>query len=412
MKVLPVNRRSLLALSAALLVPRAAVAEASDDAFLDEIERASFRFFWDQAAPATGQVKDRARAEGADTYKASSIAATGFGLTALCIADRRGWLAPSEIRDRVRVTLRFVYESLAQVHGFFFHFVDMHSGERLWKCELSSIDTALLLCGVLTCRQHFASDSEIPLLAARIYERVDWPWMLNGGETLSMGWMPESGFLKARWDHYCELMMLYLLGMGSPTHPLKASAWSAWRRPQVSFFEENYISGAPTLFTHQYSHAWFDFRKRRDAYADYFENSVKATRAHQKFCVSQGYSEDLWGVSASDSPNGYVAWGGPPAEGPIDGSVVPCAAGGSIPFLPEETIRVLRRCRAQGWCRYSFVDAFNPRTGWRNLDVLGIDLGITMLMAENHRSGFVWDTFMKNPEVWRGMQMAGFVAVG
>jgi hypothetical protein len=241
--------------------------------------------------------------------------------------------------------------------------------------------------------------------------------MLNGGSTLSMGWNPESGFLNARWEHYCELMMIYLLGIGSPTHPLSADTWKAWTRPVIKYQGIEYISGNDPIFTHQYSQAWFDFRKKRDAYTDYFENSIKATKAHKLFCLSlhdrfPDYSEDLWGISASDYAKGYTAWGGPPPQGPIDGSIVPCAAGGSLAFLFDDCMRVLRNIRGRykdkAWARYGFVDAFNPLTGWYDQDVLGIDLGITMLMAENHRTGFVWETFMRNPEAKSAMQKVGF----
>jgi len=241
--------------------------------------------------------------------------------------------------------------------------------------------------------------------------------MLNGGATLSMGWTPESGFLNARWEHYCELMMIYLLGIGSPTHPLSPSSWDAWTRPTIKYQGIEYISGNDPIFTHQYSHAWYDFRNKRDAYTDYFDNSVKATRAHKLFCLSlhdqfPDYSENLWGISASDYVKGYTAWGGPPPQGPIDGSIVPCATGGSLPFLFDDCARVLRnlrgRYRERVWVKYSFVDAFNPLIGWYDQDVLGIDLGITMLMAENHRSGLVWNTFMKNPEVTAAMKKTGF----
>jgi hypothetical protein len=242
--------------------------------------------------------------------------------------------------------------------------------------------------------------------------------MLNGGKTFSMGWHPESGFLKARWEHYCELMMIYLLGIGSPTHPVPAETWNAWKRTTVKFGDLEYISGDDPLFTHQYSQAWFDFRGKRDAYADYFENSVKATKAHKQFCLSlrgefPDYSDQLWGITASDSATGYQAWGGPPRLGRLDGSVVPCAAGGSLPFLFADCMEVLRTIRERypkAWGRCGFVDVFNPLTGWYNPDVLGIDQGITMLMAENQRTGFVWNTFMKNAEAQRGMERAGFRA--
>jgi len=396
--------------------PAGAPYEGTDEQLLDEIERATFHFFWDEASQKTGQVKDRALANGNDSRMMSSIAATGFGLVGLCIGEQRGYGKSPEILERVRKTLRFLANDLPNEHGFFFHFVHMETGQRWEKCELSSIDTSLLLCGVLTARQYFA-DQEIKDLATKIYERVDWPWMLNGGSTLSMGWTPESGFLNARWEHYCELMMIYLLAIGSPTHPLPASSWDAWTRPKIQYQGIEYISGNDPIFTHQYSQAWYDFRKKRDAYTDYFENSVKATKAHKLFCLSlrekfPDYSENLWGISASDYVGGYTAWGGPPPQGPIDGSIVPCATGGSLPFLFEDCMRVVRnlrgRYREKAWVKYSFVDACNPLTGWYDADVLGIDLGITMLMAENHRSGFVWNTFMKNSEAQSAMQKVGF----
>lgn len=382
----------------------------ADDALLDDIERTAYRFFLEQAPPHTGQVKDRARAEGPDDYVASSIAATGFGLTGLCIAAQRGYVPHDVVHQRVRTTLEFVAHRLPHVHGWFYHFVDMHSGERLWDCELSSIDTALLLAGVLTCREAFRDDRRIVDLANLIYQRVDFPWMLHGASTLSMGYKPESGFLEVRWKHYCELMILYLLGLGSPTHPLPSATWHAFQRPWVEYFGHRYISGTPALFTHQYSHAWFDFRHQRDAYANYFANSVEATLAHRAFCQSLGYANNLWGVSASDTPTGYRSWGGPPLDGPIDGSVVPCAAGGSLVFAPRECLEVLHEARKLSgvWSRYGYVDAFHPCTGWRNPDVLGIDLGITMLMAENLRTAWVWKIFMAAPEVQQAMQSAGF----
>lgn len=398
--------------------PNGAPYEGTDEQLLDEIQRAIFDFFWNEASPNTGQVKDRALANGNDSRKMSSIAATGFGLTSLCIGDHRGYGKSNEILERVSKTLRFLANDLKDEHGFFYHFIHMDTGQRWEKCELSSIDTSLLLCGVLTARQYFA-DQEVNDLATKIYERVDWPWMLNGGSTFSMGWMPDSGFLHARWEHFCELMMIYLLAIGSPTHPVSPASWKAWTRPTIKYQGIEYISGNDPIFTHQYSQAWFDFRNKRDDYADYFENSVKATKAHKLFCLSlrekfPDYSENLWGISASDYVKGYTAWGGPPPQGPIDGSIVPCATGGSLAFLFEDCMRVLRnlrgRYREKAWTKYSFVDAFNPLTGWYDPDVLGIDLGITMLMAENHRSGFVWTTFMKNPEAQSAMQKVGFHA--
>lgn len=408
-------------LAAQLPAPPATNSNASpftpeQDAFLEELQQATFLFFWEAAHPETGLVKDRNRADGPDPRDTASIAATGFGLTALCIADRRGWQDPQKIRERVRNTLRFAAARVPQEHGFFYHFLNMQSGERALRSEVSSIDTAIFLCGALTCRAHF-DDAEIRALATQLYERVEWPWMLHGGKTLSMGWYPESGFLRSRWNKYCELMMLYLLGLGSPTHPLPAETWKAWARPVFDFYGMRFIGSRAPLFVHQFSHAWFDFRGKRDAYADYFQNSILATRVHKAWCLSlkkrfPDYSEDLWGITSSDSVYGYVGWGGPPRMGPVDGSVVPCAAGGSLPFLPQECMRVLRNIREKfgehAWKRYGFVDAFHPRKNWYNPDVIGIDAGITLLMAENARTGFVWETFQKNEDARRGMERAGF----
>jgi len=389
---------------------------ADDQRFLEEMERANFLFFWEQANPYTGLIKDRSQANGPDPRDVASIAATGFGLTALCIADQHGWEKPGKLKERARNTLRFLLKRAPHEHGFFYHFMQMHTGERAFESEISSIDTSLLLCGALACRVHF-DDAEIKDLATQMYERVDWPWMLHGGATLSHGWKPETGFLKYRWDLYCELMMIYLLGLGSPTRPLPAECWDAWRRPIFEYQGAKYVGSDAPLFVHQYSHAWFDFRGKRDKYADYFANSVIATEAHKKWCISLAkqfpdYSEDLWGITSSDSPHGYVAWGGPPPMGPIDGTVVPAAAGGSLAFLPQDALRVLgairNRYAKKTWKRYGFVDAFNPLTNWFNADVIGINLGITLLMAENGRSGFVWETFMKNEDVRRGMERAGF----
>jgi hypothetical protein len=387
-----------------------------ENEFLEEVEHRSFLFFWEETNPSTGLIKDRSLANGPDPRDIASIAATGFGLTALCIADSRGWLDGKRIRERVRNTLHFVASRVPREHGFFYHFLNMNNGERAFGSEVSSVDTAILLCGALTCRAYF-EDAEIHDLATSIYESADWTWLLHGGRTLSMGWKPESGFLKARWKSYSELMMIYLLGLGSSTHPLPKECWDAWERPRFEFSGLRYVGSHAPLFVHQYSHAWFDFRGKVDAYANYFENSVIASKAHKLWCLEMAkqfpdYSEDLWGITASDSAHGYVAWGGPPPMGPIDGSIVPSAAGGSLPFLPAEALRVLRTIREKyakrGWRKYGFVDAFNPLKNWYNPDVIGIDLGITLLMAENARTGFVWEQFMKNEVAKNGMARAGF----
>ena len=387
-----------------------------EEQFLEQLQRACFQFFWEEVNPYTGLVKDRSQAGGSDARNVASIAATGFGLTGLCIADYRGWEDKRKIRDRVRNTLRFVESRVPQAHGFFCHFLNFQTGERVFQSEVSSIDTAIFVCGVLTCRGYF-DDQEIRDLATRISDRVEWSWLLHGAKTLSMGWTPEHGFIRAHWDAYSELMMIYLLAIGTNVNPVPKESWDAWTRTYFEFNGIRYIGSHAPLFVHQYSQAWFDFRSKQDKYADYFMNSAIATKVHKLWCLELArefpdYTDDLWGITASDSARGYAVWGGPPAMGRIDGSVVPCAPGGSLPFLPEETLRVLRTIRDKyedrAWRRYGFVDAFNPLTNWYSPDVIGIDVGITLVMAENARTGFVWEQFMKNDVAKNGMARAGF----
>lgn len=390
----------------------------TDSQLLDAIQQGAFQYFWEQASPATGLVKDRAVAYATDTSTLSSIAATGFGLTALCIGDSRAYLPDAQIKSRVLTALNFLLTQAPVENGFFYHFMDINTGARAGTSEVSSIDTAILLCGILACRAYF-QDSQITSLANQIYARINWSWMLNGGSTLSQGWTPENGFLPTRWDTYSELMMLYLLAIGAPANPIPASSWQAWSRPTLTYLGLTYITGYAPLYIHQYSHAWIDFRNKRDFFADYFQNSITATQAHKLFCLSlagqySDYSTNFWGISSSDSVNGYVDWGGPPSMGPINGSVVPSASAGSVPFVSPDTLAVLRNFytnyNATAWTQYGFVDAFNPLTSWTDPDVLGIDLGISMLMAENYRTQFVWNTFMTNTEITNAMTRVGFQA--
>ena len=388
----------------------------SDARLLDELQRASFDYFWSEADPESGLVRDRANANGGDSRRMSSIAATGFGLTALCIAHRRNYLPADLIVSRARQTLRFLAHDAPHVQGFLYHYTDLRDGSRYDGSEISPIDMAILLCGVLTCREYF-DDEQIRRDATEVYERVEWPWALNGGNTLPLSWTPEFGFTQLRWDSFSEGIMLYLLAIGSPTHPISPACWHAVGRPLLVYQQYRFVSAPAPLFVHQFPQAWFDLRGKRDEYLNYFDNSVAAVRAHRQFCLDlkpqfASYSENLWGITASDSSKGYVAWGGPPLQGPVDGTIVPAAAAGSLPFLYRESIAVLHNLRhqygEQVWKRYGFVDAFNPITGWVDRDVVGIDAGISMIMAENSRSQFVWETFMQCREAQRAMQKCGF----
>jgi hypothetical protein len=396
-----------------------------DELFLDDLEHRSFQYFWDQADPQTGLVPDRARMDGSpldeNHHNVASIAATGFGLTGLCIAVERGWIDRNAARERTRNTLRFFANQAFHKQGWFYHWLDAKTGERRWQSEISSIDTALLLAGVLTARQYFREDKDITSLATKIYQRVDFRWMLNGHpQLLSHGWKPETGFLKPRWDTYSEDTILYLLAIGSPTHPISPSSWYALWRDRYRYEGHAYFTtiGVP-LFMHQYAHAWIDFRHRRESKGDgidYFENSIQATLAHRAFCINlahefPAFGPNIWGITASDSAKGYLAWGGPPRDPDIDGTVVPSAAGGSLMFTPKLSVAALRAMRQKYgeriYGKYGFVDAFNPNTGWVDTDVIGINTGMVLLSAENARTGKVWTWFMRNPEMPRAMQLVG-----
>lgn len=402
---------------------------------VDDISRRSFRYFWEWTDPNTGLTLDRARADGQpednpNHLRVASIAATGFGLTAFCIAADHRWISKETARERVLPTLRYFAFSAPQEHGWFYHYLDSVTGQRRWKSEVSSIDSALLLAGVLTVRQYFNDDPEIVQLATTVYNRVDFPWMMDGSQTyLSHGWTPESGFLSYRWDTYSELMILYVLGIGSPTHPIPPYTWYAWKLPVVNLGGYTFIGGGP-LFIQQYSQAWIDLRDRVQEtpasgavvpHVNYFANAVAATHAEQeefsKTLSRQfpGYSANVWGITSSESVRGYTDWGGSLSDPRIDGSVTPSAAAGSLMFAPDICIPALRTMLVKFgksiYGRYGFADAFNPTTGWVSQYVLGIDVGISMLSAENLRTGKVWQWFMSNSEPQRALDLVGLVKV-
>jgi hypothetical protein len=396
-----------------------------DESLIEDLSQRAFRYFVDHADARTGLVLDRARLTGDappvghPSHRIASSAATGFGLTALCIGAERGWISRDEARRRVLTTLRFFAERAPREHGWFLHWMDAETGERRWNSEYSSIDTALLLAGVLTARQFFRDDAEVLRLSTLIYERVDFRWMLAGHPLLlSHGWRPESGFIPTRWDTYSEHLILQLLAIGSPTHPITPRAWRAWTRKRITYAGYTFMSDGP-LFIHQYTQGWTDLRGVSESwypFTNYFENSAAATRAHRQFCIDlarefPAYGPDVWGISASDSERGYVAWGGPPRDPAIDGTVVPYAPAGSLPFTPDISLAALRALKekygSQTYGPYGFVDAFNPNTGWVDSDVIGLDQGITLLGAQNLKDGLVWRYFMRNAEIPRAMRLVG-----
>ena len=447
------------------VTPVTYTATTEQSAFLDTLQRRTFDWFWEHTPASNGLVPDRW-----PTKSFSSVAAVGFGLTAYAVGVERGWISREQARERTLTTLRFFWRApqgdastgVTGYRGWFYHFLDMDTGLRFQNVELSTIDTGLLLGGVLFCREYYdgadAAETEIRALADSLYYRVDWAWARNDEASLTMGWHPatdpgEKGFIKARWIGYNEGMLLYVLGVASPTHPLTPEAWNEWtsRYHWDTFHGETFVQFAP-LFGHQYSHLWIDFRGIRDAYMqakgiDYFENSRRATLSQRAYAIANpsgwtDYGADVWGLTASDGPidsifvvNGrertfhsYWARGASSDEQPDDGTIVPTAAGGSVPFAPEVAIPALMAMRQRYgddlFTRYGFVDAFNPSLrmaglktpqgravpgkGWFDTDFLGIDQGPIIVMIENYRTDLVWRTMRKSPYVVSGLCKLGF----
>lgn len=439
--------------------PAADSIDAPTAAFLDTLQERTFGYFRELANPANGLVPDRW-----PTPSFSSIAAVGMGLTAWGVAVERGWATREEAAERVLTTLRFFWnapqgEAAAGTsghRGFFYHFLDMQTGARFEDVELSTIDTTLLLAGALFCREYFDGDdpaeAEIRALADSLYFRVDWPWAIVRPPVVSMGWRPERGFVDHDWRGYDESMLLYVLALASPTHPVEPAAWTTFTETYQwgEFHGHEHVGFAP-MFGHQYSHIWIDFRGIRDAYMrergiDYFENSRRATLAQREYAIAnpngwRDYGPDIWGLTASDGPidgefevDGrtrrfftYAARGASFTEIRDDGTIAPTAAGGSVPFAPEETIAALRAIRERYgehlWGEYGFLDSFNPTfrldvplrhgrvvpdVGWFDGDYIGIDQGPIVLMIENHRTELIWRVMRRSPYIVEGLRRAGF----
>ncbi len=423
---------------------------ATTAAFLDTLEDRTFRYFWDLTNATNGLTPDRS-----PTPSFSSIAAVGFALTAYPIGVERQYITRVQAAQRVVTTLRFFWtatqdssaSNASGYHGFFYHFLDMNTGKRFQQVELSTIDTALLLAGVLFCQSYFdgadSLETAIRGLADSIYARTDWQWAAPRPPLVAMGWHPESGFLAADWRGYNEAMILYVLALGSPTHAVVPTAWTGWTATYRwgTFYGQTHVGFAP-LFGHHYSHVWVDFKGIQDPYMlaraiDYFENSRRATYAQRAYAYAnpggwRGYSDSVWGLTASDGPadvtltidgrrrqfHTYWARGASFTEVPDDGTIAPTAAGGSIPFAPEIAIPALYAMRhtygAALFSTYGFRDAFNPTytasspSGWFDVDYLGIDQGPIIAMIENYRTSLVWRVMRTNPYIVRGLCQAGF----
>lgn len=391
------------------------ISQLPEDEFLDFIERKTFDYFWYEASPVTYLVKDRST-----LASAASTGATGFGITALCIGAERKWISKKQAETRVLKTLEALKNGIvAGEKGFFYHWIMPHNGRRDSYSEISSVDTALLMCGVLTAREYF-SNRKIKKLADEIFRSVDWPWMLGtdtATATLIMGWDPETGFDKyIRWDMFAEEMMMYLLAIGSPTYPLEEKSWDAFGRPVKDYGENKYMyHDGESMFVYTYSHAWIDFRNKHDRYGDYWKNSQEAIRANYEFCKNNAdrfrtYKEGFWGISASDGPRAYSGYGA--VYGMHDGTIPPYSLCAAVPFVPDIAIPAMRKLlSAYGtkvWGKYGFVSAFNLDQDWFATEHIGIDEGIILLMIENYRTGFVWKKFMSNPYIQTGMKKTGF----
>ena len=427
------RRTSLFLASLAILIGLSAQSAGAltTPALLDSLQHSAFRFFWQEANPANGLVKDRSTAG-----SPASIASVGFGLSAICIGVDHGWVTREAARDRVRTTLETFWtgpqgsgaSGFIGYKGLFYHFLDMNTATRTWACEVSTIDTALLMAGILDAAHYFdAADPDevdIRALADSIYRRADWNFFRNFNPGILMGWKPGTGFSGfGQWVGYNEAMILYTLALGSPTFPVPATAWNVWTSGYdwLTYYGYTFIN-FPPLFGHQYSHCWIDYRYIQDNYTrtqgiTYFENSRRATLAQRNYCIANpggwtGYGENLWGITASDDPFGYSARGAPPPQND-NGTIAPTAPAGSIAFTPNESIAVLHNLYdsyyAQLWGPYGFRDAFNLELNWWATDYIGIDEGPIIIMIENHLTGATWGRFMQNEHIQLGLERSNFL---
>lgn len=420
-----------------------------EDRELHRMQQRAFTYFVKESDPVTGLVADKT----APDWPAS-IAATGLALSCYPVGVERGWMTHGTAIEVTLRTLRFFRDSVqgeqpdaTGYRGFYYHFLDMRSGKRAWNCELSSIDTAFLVAGMLTAAQYFSADTaeqrEIRELAQFLYERVEWRWAQNGRPALAHGWKPVEGFLPYRWRGYDEGLLMYMLALGSPTHPVSPDAYDAW----VSTYEWltcygiEYLYCGP-LFTHQLSHGWIDFRGIQDGFMrsrhiDYFENSRRATLVQQRYAIENpqrfvGYGRDAWGITASDGPGpatqciegiqrqfyDYEGRGAP--YGLDDGTLAPWAVVASLPFAPEIVLPAIRYCvhdlGLHDDFEYGFRATYNrtfddqpgPAAGWISNWHFGLNLGPNVLMIENHRSGMLWHLMSQCRPIVEGLRRAGF----
>jgi hypothetical protein len=417
-----------------------------DERTLDQLQRAAFGYFLQAVNPVNGLVADTSREN-----SPASIGVVGFALSAYPVAVERGWMARADAVERILATLRFFHDSdqsespeATGFKGFYYHFLDMHTGARVWRSELSMVDSALLIAGALTAGRYFAANiaNEIELreLVDALYRRVDWRWAQHGGATINHGWKSESGFLHYCWGGYSEAIVLYVLALGSPTHPIDGDCYQAWTATYQweNLYGYDFLYAGP-LFVHQFSHAWIDFRGIRDRFmrekrCDYFENSRRATEVQREYARRNpqgfaGYDENSWGLTACDGPShqlpelanerrrlfGYAARGVP--YGPDDGTLGGWAALASLPFAPESALcaaRTMRERYPEMLSAQRYTSSVNPTLAgagggaWVSAGHFGLDQGIVVMMIENHRTQLIWRLTRDCPYFGAGLRRAGF----
>lgn len=377
-----------------------------------KIQKDTFQYFPRMSDKKTGLTRDSSR-----PGTPSSIAATGFSLAALAIGDKQGWLPEGYAKKRINLTLNHLINGAEHERGFFYHFLDMKTGKRVWQSEASSIDTALLVAGALLATRYFPEDIEMKLKAEQIYHRVDWKWMMNNSGLMCMGWKPESGFLPYYWDTYNEHLIIQALALGSPTHPIDADAWNEWFRYEDEYMGHTVIyAHSGSLFTYQYPQAFIDFRNLWDRDLNYFENSVNASKANHQYSWNSreqhaSYRDGQWGLSASVGPGGYKAYGAKPGEGVHDGTIAPYAAISSIVFTPKESIAATKymyeELGERLYGHFGFKGAYNLDKNWFSDEYLGIDQGVTLLMLENFLTdGEPWKKFSELEAIKKWVEKA------
>jgi hypothetical protein len=420
------------------------LAALSDDALLERLQRGAFEYITGYSNPGNGLVADTSRAG-----SPCSIAVVGFALSCYPIAVERGWMSRSAAAAKSLKVLRFFFNSpqsdrpgATGFKGFYYHFLDMHSGQRVWQCELSLVDTTLLMAGIFVAGGYFDGDgneAEIRCLCDALYRRVDWQWAQNEQQTVAQGWKPECGFLHYGWEGYNEAAIVYVLGIGSPTHPLPAASFAGWTSTYQweNLLGQDVLYSGP-LFTHLFSHAWIDYRGIRDPFmrekgSDYFENSKGAIAIHREYAARnphgyQGYDRNLWGITAGDGPGnrelrqssrdrrffGYMSRGAP--YGPDDGTIAPWAMLATVPFGADTALRGTRhllRAYPQVCTNDRFCSGFNPTLvergdGWLSDGWFGLDQGLLVMMIENHRSGLIWEITRGCAWMRAGLKGAGF----